>query len=283
MNRGKRVLFLDLKDEKGKEELRGLIRGTDVFLHNWDLGPLGFGPAEVLALNPRAVVGSVTGFDAGTPDAGRPALDMLAQAASGLMALTGPAGGDPVRCGVPVSDLAAGLYAAIGILAALEERHRSGKGRIVETSLMASSLGLLTYQASRWFMTGREPERLGNAHATIVPYDSYATADGSVVIAVANDPAFLRLCEALERPDLASDPRFATNPLRVEHRGILEPELAKAVRLLPTSEMESRCRRLEVPCGPVRSVSQALAGLSELPFPLRFPGGRTMNPAWPAS
>ena len=148
---------------------------------------------------------------------------------------------------------------------------------------MAASLGLLTYQASRWFRTGEEPRRLGNAHASIVPYDSYATSDGAVVVAVVNDAAYLRLCEALERPDLGSDSRFATNPLRVEHRRLLEPELARSVRGFRTEELETRCRRLSVPCGPVRSVPEALAGLKELPFPLRFPDPRTMIGAWPAS
>ncbi len=268
-NRGKASVFLDLKSPAGKADLTSRIRGADVLVHNWapgSLEALGFGPEACLALNPRLVYCAVSGFDADP----RPALDLLAQAASGLMALTGPAGGDPVRAGVPISDLAAGLYAAVGILAALQARQATGKGQVVRTSLMSSSLALLSYQATRFAETGKEPKRLGNAHPSIVPYDGYRTSDGFVVLMAANDAQFRSLAGVLGHPEWTSDPRFVTNALRCEHRKVLEPALAKACLRFKMSELEALCLKASVPCGPVRTVGEALGGLKTAPFPVRI-------------
>lgn len=253
-NRGKRSIVLDLKRPEGMEALRRLLREADVYLRNWE-APLS--DEEARSLNPRLVVCAIDGLGDGAP-----ALDMVAQAASGIMALTGPAGGGPVRCGIPVSDLAAGLHAAIGILAALEERRRTGKGSSVPVSLLASSRSLLGYQAERFFMTGETPSRLGNAHPSIVPYDVYPAADGALVIASAGDAHFRSLCGALGLPD---DPRFRTNPGRVRHRAEVDGMIRAAASRLPTAELERRCCEAGVPCGPVTSVPEALAGAAEPP------------------
>lgn len=268
LNRGKRSIAVDLKTPGGKEVVARLVKASDVLLHNWAADAIaraGLGEAEARALNPRLVYAAVSGF--GTDDP-RPALDMNAQAASGIMSLTGTAGGEGVRCGVPVSDLVAGLYAAIGILASLQGRERTGKGAGIQTSLLEASASLLTYQASRYFMTGEVPGRRGNAHPSIVPYDGYRTADGAVVIAVANDAAWSRLATVLGLP---ADPRFADNPGRVRHRTELEPLLAARIATWRTADLVARCRGARVPCDEAASLDRVVADNPDLVSTLHHP------------
>ena len=181
LNRNKESITLNLKDERAKDVLRRLIERSDVFLHNSLPGPmerLGFSYEEVRKVNPRIIYCAISSFGQSGPDRDKPSLDMMAQALSGIMFLAGEPDGAPMRSGAAVSDISAGMFAAYAIVAALLHRERTGEGQMVDTSLIESSVALLTYQASRFFVTGQNPARLGNAHPSIVPYDSYRTSDG---------------------------------------------------------------------------------------------------------
>jgi len=262
LNRNKESITLDLKDERAKDVLRSLIERSDVFLHNSLPGPmerLGFSYEEVRKVNPRIIYCAISSFGQSGPDRDKPSLDMMAQALSGIMFLAGEPEGAPMRSVAPVSDISAGMFAAYAIVAALLHRERTGEGQMVDTSLIESSVALLTYQASRFFVTGENPARLGNAHPSIVPYDSYRTSDGWLTIAVMNQPQWERFCLALDLGDLPEDPRFLDNAARVTHREELQELVKKCFALLTTAEAVRRLSEKGVPCAEVRDLAAVFA------------------------
>jgi formyl-CoA transferase/CoA:oxalate CoA-transferase len=262
VNRNKRSLAVDLKSPAGLDAVRQLARRADVVVENFRPGTaarLGLGYDELSRDNPALVYASISGYGQTGPDAQRPGYDAIAQARSGIMSVTGEADGPPVRVGVSSADLVAGMWATIGILAALHERGRTGQGQWVDISLLDGSVSWLTYVSSGYFASGDVPRRYGSAHPTIAPYQAFGTADGFVMIAVGNDGLWRRFAAALERPDLLADERFTTNPGRVEHRDILVPLLEEVLRTRGTQEWVTILDAAGVPVGPIQTVDQALA------------------------
>jgi len=262
LNRNKDSVTLNLKHERAKEILRELITRSDVFVHNSVPEPmerLGFSYEDVRRVNPKIVYCAISGFGQSGPDRDKPCLDMMAQALSGLMFLTGEPEGSPMRSGAAVSDIAAGMFGAYGIVAALLHRERSGEGQMVDISLLEASVSLLTYQANRYFVTGENPARLGNAHPSIVPYDCYRTADGWVTIAIMNQPMWERFCTALDLEGLPRDPRFLTNADRVSNRDALNQVLFDRLGRVSTAELVARLEEVAVPCAEVRDLHAVFA------------------------
>lgn len=261
-NRNKESLTLDLKSAAGRAVLRDLARRADVLVENFKVGALeamGLGYASLRAENPALIYCAITGYGQDGPYADRPGYDTVIQAQGGLMSVTGPADGEPYKVGVAVVDLAAGLYAATSILAALHHRGRSGEGQYIDIALLDVQLSCLANVGSAHLVSGRAPRRYGNAHATIVPYQPFAAADGSLMLAVGNDGQFARLCAALGRPEWAVDPRFAANPARVAHRDELVALLAGIIATRPVAAWVELLLAAGVPCGPVNDVPAALA------------------------
>jgi crotonobetainyl-CoA:carnitine CoA-transferase CaiB-like acyl-CoA transferase len=261
-NRNKRSIEADLKDPADLEVVHGLARGADVLVENFALGTLealGLGYERLRRENPGVVFCSITGYGSEGLDAGRPGYDFAVQARAGWMAVTGEPAGEPHKVGFALVDVLTGQNAAIAILAALRERERSGQGQRVEVALMDSAVAGLINVAQAALVTGHEPTRYGNAHPTIVPYQTFEAADRPLVIAVGNDGQWRRLCAALGRTDLAADPRFATNPERVENRGALVALLEGIIHTRTAAEWLHLLDRADVPCAPVQGVGEALA------------------------
>ena len=262
VNRNKRSVAADLKTEAGQALVRRLARDADVVVENYAPGTLdgwGLGYEALSELNPRLVFCSITGYGSDGPDAGLPGYDFAVQARAGWMSITGEAEGAPMKVGVALVDVLTGQNAAIAILAALRERDASGRGQRVEVALFDSALAGLVNVAQAALVTGGEPRRWGNAHATIVPYQTFQAADRPFALAVGNDGQWRRLCGVLEADELAGDARFATNPGRVENRDALVPLLAERFRARTAAEWLARCEAAGVPCAPVQSVREALA------------------------
>ena len=264
VNRNKRSLRLDLKAPEGSEVLRRLLIEGDVLVENLRAGSLdrmGFGEATLHGLNPRLIHLAISGYGTTGPAAGRPGYDFVIQAVGGLMSITGERdadGGRPTKVGVAISDVVTGLYAAIGILAALIGRGESG-GQRVDVSLLGSTLAVLVNQAQNAFVTGRAPGRLGNAHPNIVPYETFATADGEVAVGVGSERQWPRFCEAIGASELATDPRFATNGDRVVHREALRPLIAERLATRSSAEWAALLDEADIPNGAVADVLEAFA------------------------
>jgi crotonobetainyl-CoA:carnitine CoA-transferase CaiB-like acyl-CoA transferase len=257
VNRGKRSCALDLSRPEGREIALELCAGADAVIENFKVGGaerLGVGFEQVRERNPRVVYCSITGFGSRREPVGRPGYDFVAQAESGLMSITGPERGPPYKVGVALVDVLAGLHAAAAVLAAL---HR-GTGARIEVPLLDSGLAGLVNVAQNALVTGSEPERHGNAHPNIVPYQDFETGSGRIAIAAGNDGLFRALCGVIGRADLAGDGRFATNAARVEHRRELIPELQARLRERSAEEWVSALDAAGVPVGKVRSVPDAL-------------------------
>jgi crotonobetainyl-CoA:carnitine CoA-transferase CaiB-like acyl-CoA transferase len=258
-NAGKRSLAVDLGDERGREILLRLVDRADVFLQSLRPGAAerhGLGAAELRGRNPRLVYCSIGAFGARGPLSGQPAYDPLVQAASGIMSVTGEAGGPPVRVGVSLVDLGTGVWAALGVLAALYERERSGAGRTLEVSLYETAISLLAYQLVGYLGTGVVPGREGSAFAQIAPYQVFPARDGELMIVAGNDKLFGALCAVLGVPELASDPRFLTNPDRVENRAELVALLEKRTAERESAELLEALVGAGVPASPVRDVGE---------------------------
>lgn len=261
VNRGKRSLAVDVKDPDGRAAVQELCARSDVVIQNFRPGVaerLGLGFADVSERNPAVVYCSISGFGPEHTPADRPAFDVLVQAESGLMGITGEPDGPPSKVGVAMTDVLSGLNAAVAILGALLRARTTGRGEHVEVSLINSALSGLVNIAQQALVTGAEPPRMGNAHSTVVPYQVFGTADADIVVAAGNDALFQRLCGVLERPDLAEDPRFAGNPDRIRNREALIPELEAELGARPAAEWLKLLTAAGVPAGQVRGPLDAV-------------------------
>jgi formyl-CoA transferase/CoA:oxalate CoA-transferase len=259
-NAGKRSLAVELGDERGREIVLRLVDGADVFLQSLRPGAAerhGLGAAELRARNPRLVHCSIGAFGAHGPLSGQPGYDPLLQAASGIMSVTGESGGPPARVGVSLIDLGTGVWAALGVLAALYERERTGAGRTLDLSLYETALSLLSYQLVGYLGTGFVPGREGSAFPQIAPYQVFPTRDGELMIVAANDKLFSALCDVLGVRELAGDPRFLTNPDRVANRPELVAFLAERTKQRETGELREALVAAGVPASPVHDVGEA--------------------------
>lgn len=263
VNRNKRALALDLAKPEGREVLLRLLESADVLIHNFKAGTLekwGLGYADVLAARfPRLVYCHITGFGPDGPLGGLPGYDAAVQAVSGLMSINGTPDSGPVRMGTPIVDLGTGLNAVIGILLALHDRNRTGKGQAVDVSLYDCAVSLLHPHAANYLMSGKPPRRIGNAHPNISPYDSYKTGTTPIFLAVGNDRQFERLCTELGAPALAKEPRFRTNADRVVNRDALKVELEALLANHDGARLADRLLRIGVPVGAVLDVPDVLS------------------------
>lgn len=260
-NRNKRGIVLDLGTAEGRETARELGMRSHVVVENFRLGTMekwGLGYEALSAENPGLVYCSISGYGRTGPDAHLPGYDYVVQGAGGIMSVTGEPGGPPAKVGVAIVDLTAGMFACSAILAALRVRDLTGRGQRIDISLLDSHLAWLANVGSNYLISGEVPARYGNGHANIVPYQTFATSDGWVVLATGNDRQWQRFCLAIERPDLLADPRFATNHARVEHRGTLVPMLEAIFRTRTTDEWVALCAGADVPAGPVNTADHAL-------------------------
>ncbi|UDM15677.1 CaiB/BaiF CoA-transferase family protein [Vogesella sp. XCS3] len=262
-NRGKQSLTVDITQPAGQEIVRQLAAQADVLLENYKVGGLkkyGLDYDSLRAINPRLVYCAITGFGQTGPYAQLPGYDYIVQGMSGLMSITGPADGEPHKVGVAVTDLFTGLYAANAIQAALLARYRTGEGQYIDMALFDCSLAMLANVNMNWLVGGEVPPRLGNAHPNIVPYQVFRTAgDSHFILACGNDKQFRTVCELIGRPELAADPRFATNPQRVHYRDQLVPQLSQAFLARGRDEWLKLLDAAGVPCGPINTVDEAFA------------------------
>ena len=261
-NRGKRSMPVDLATAEGQASVRRLVADADVLIENFKVGALaryGLDAAAMRAINPRLVYCSITGFGQTGPYAERAGYDFMIQAMGGLMSITGDPDGPPQKVGVAVADLFTGVYAATAILAALQQRARTGEGALVDMALLDTQVAVLGNQALNWMTSGVTPEPVGNGHVNLAPYQSFATCDGDVIIAVGNDRQFGRLCRILQRPDLAADPRFATNPARVVNRNALIPKLSALLQPWSSADLLTALEAEGVPAGPVNRIDGVFA------------------------
>jgi crotonobetainyl-CoA:carnitine CoA-transferase CaiB-like acyl-CoA transferase len=259
VNRNKSSRVIDLGTDDGRREARAFVESCDVLVENFRSGTMesfGLGYEQLSGSNPGLVYCSLTGFGSGA-GAGLPGYDLVVQAVGGLMSVTGDPASGPTKAGVAVVDVVTGLHAAIGILAAIRHRDRTGHGQKVEVNLLSSLLSALTNQSSAYVAAGAVPGLMGNRHPSIAPYEVLPTADRPLAVAAANDTLFVRLAEGIGRPDLASDPRFVTNALRVEHREVLVAELERTFRTRAADHWFAVLSDLGIPNGPINDLGQA--------------------------
>lgn len=261
INRNKESVTLDYKPAAGRAVLEKLIAQADVMVENFRPGTLeraGFGWEAMHQRFPRLVYASIAGYGQTGPRKDEAGYDAVMQAEGGLMSVTGDADRPGYRLGVAITDMVAGLYCAQGITAALLARERSGHGQRVDIGMLDTTAALLTYQAANWFATGKTPQRQGNRHATIAPYETFTTADGEMVIAVGNDEIWKRFCPAAGLPELAGDPRFATNKDRMANYEAMRPPIDRVFRTATSAEWIARLNAAGVPNGAVRDIGQML-------------------------
>jgi len=262
LNRGKESIALDLKREADRAVFEALLERADVLAENFRPGAmerLGYGWDALRARYPRLIYAAVSGFGHTGPYAERPAYDVIVQAMGGIMSLTGWPGGPPTRVGTSIGDIAAGLFTAVGIGAALHQRAATGVGAKLDVAMLDAQVAILENAIARHQATGEVPGRLGSRHPSIAPFAAFAAADGALVIAAGTDALFGALCRAVERPALAADPRFASNEARVRNVDALHAELESALAARPVAEWLARLQAAEIPCGPIQDVAQVLA------------------------
>jgi crotonobetainyl-CoA:carnitine CoA-transferase CaiB-like acyl-CoA transferase len=262
VNRGKRSVAIDLNQPAGRQVVDELIARCDVLLENFlphTAATFGLTAERLAQLNPELVVCSISGFGRTGPCRDVPGYDFVIQALSGLMSITGEPDGEPMKVGVAIADVLTGLYAAVSVLAGLVRRHRLRRGCHFDLALLDCTVASLVNVVQGHLITGRSPERYGNAHPHIVPYQCFRTADGYLVLAVGNDRQWQRFCRAVDRDDWAGDPSYATNPARVEHREQLVAEIAPLMAARPTAEWIDRLSEHEVPHAPVLGLSEVVA------------------------
>ena len=292
-NRNKKSVTLDISTPEGQRIVRELASRSDIVLENFKAGGLaayGLDYESLRAINPRLIYCSITGFGQTGPYAARAGYDFLIQGMGGLMSITGRGanepGAGPQKAGVAVADILTGLYAAVGVLAALRHRDATGIGQYIDVALLDVQVACLANQALNYLNGGGVPERLGNAHPNIVPYQDFPTSDGYMIIAVGNDAQFARLCAVAGLSELAADPRFSSNKGRVENRVALIERLCAATRLRPTAQWIAELERVGVPCGPINTIDavfsdpqvQARGMRVELPHPVAGEVSLVANP-----
>ena len=265
-NRNKRSVAIDIAQLEGQALIRQMALQSDVLVENFKVGGLaqyGLDYASLKALNPRLIYCSVTGFGQDGPYAPRAGYDLMIQAMSGMMSITGRAdeapGGGPLRVGVALTDLFTGVYACSGILAAIEVRHRTGEGQHIDMALLDVGMAILANQAAGFLNTGAVPQRMGNSHPSLAPYQDFPTADGAMLLAIGNDGQFARFCQAAGHPEWATDARYASNTLRVQHRSALIPAMEAATRTRSTAAWIALLEDKAVPCGAINDIGQAFA------------------------
>ncbi len=260
-NRNKQSVAVDLSTDAGQEMIRQLAARADVVVENYKPGGLrkyGLDHETLCAAHPGLVYCSISGFGQTGPNRDQPGYDLMAQGYGGIMSLTGAPDGPPMKVGVGIADVMCGMYAAVGILAALRHRDATGEGQHIDLSLVDAQMAWLINEGTNYLTSGKEPVRRGNAHPNIVPYDAFACSDGHILIAVGNDAQFARFCDVLGLGQLAEDDRFKTNVARIENRDTLIPLLSPAVAALSTAEVLDRLHSVKVPAGPIHTVAQAL-------------------------
>jgi formyl-CoA transferase len=265
-NRNKRAITLDMAQAEGQALILKMAAQSDVLVENFKVGGLkqyGLDYESLKAVNPRLIYCSVTGFGQDGPYAERAGYDLMIQAMSGLMSITGHAdgepGGGPMRMGVALIDVLTGIYACSAILAAIEVRHRTGEGQHIDMALLDVGMAVLANQAAGFLNTGKVPQRQGNTHPSLAPYQTFETLDGSMLLAVGNDGQFARFCEAAGHTEWAQDARFASNTLRVKNRESLIPMLQEVTRTRSTAQWIALLENKAVPCGPINDMAQAFA------------------------
>ncbi|MCW2244013.1 CaiB/BaiF CoA transferase family protein [Azospirillum canadense] len=265
-NRGKRSITIDFEQPEGQALVRKLAAEVDVVIENFKVGGLvkyGLDYESLKAINPGLVYCSITGFGQDGPYAKRAGYDFMIQGMGGLMSITGQpdqeAGGGPVKVGVAVTDVFTGLYATVGVLGALAHRDRTGEGQWVNLALLDVQVAVLANQAMNYLVGGKAPQRLGNAHPNIVPYQAFATLDGHIILAVGNDGQFAKFCQVAGRPELAQDERYATNPARVAHRKELVAILEMLLEQRTSRDWLGALEEVGVPCGPINDIAQVFA------------------------
>jgi crotonobetainyl-CoA:carnitine CoA-transferase CaiB-like acyl-CoA transferase len=258
-NRGKRSIELDFESADGQRIVKKLTARSDVLIENFKVGGLakfGLDYASLSKVNPRLIYCSITGFGQTGPYAARAGYDLMAQGIGGIMELTGAPDGEPQRTGVPVADIFTGVYSAVGILAALAEREKTGRGCLVDTALVDSQVGVLANQALNFLVSGKVPKRIGNAHPNIVPYQVFPVADGHIIIATGNDNQFAKLCAVLGAPDIPKEPRYLVNSDRLQHRDELVARLSELTKRWSRADLLAKLEAVQVPAGPINPLDQ---------------------------
>jgi crotonobetainyl-CoA:carnitine CoA-transferase CaiB-like acyl-CoA transferase len=261
-NRGKRSIELDFESEEGRRIVRKLAARSDVLIENFKVGGLakfGLDYESLAPENPRLIYCSVTGFGQTGPYARRAGYDLMAQGIGGIMDVTGTADGEPLRVGIPVSDIFTGVYSAVGILAALARREQTGRGGYVDTALVDSTVGVLSNQALNYLVSGQIPQRIGNTHANIVPYQVFPVADGHIIIASGNDGQFVKVCGVLGAPEIAANPDYRNNESRLIHRAELIGKLCALTAKFPRDALLEKLEAAGVPAGPINNLEQVFA------------------------
>ncbi|HEV7714874.1 MAG TPA: CaiB/BaiF CoA-transferase family protein [Steroidobacteraceae bacterium] len=292
-NRGKHSVTLDISRPEGREIVERLVAQSDVLIENFKTGDLarkGLGYEQMRAINPRIIYCSITGFGQTGPRASQAGYDYLVQGMGGLMSITGipdgEPGASPLRVGVAVGDLSTGLYAAVGILAALHHRNVSGEGQYIDLALLDTVVGMMANQGQNYFVSGQVPQRTGAEHPNLAPYRTFATSDGHIIIAVGNDAQFRKLCAVLSLAALADDPRFLTNANRVQHRGELAETIEAKTRAWTLPNLVAALAKMDVPSGPINTLKEVFEDPQvrhhelkvELPHPLSGQVSTIRNP-----
>jgi len=274
ISRNKQSITLNLKHERSREVLRKLVERSDVLVENMRPGAmarLGFGYEQASALNPRLIYCSISGFGQTGPRAGQPAYDQVLQGMGGAMSLTGQVGGQPTKFGIPIADIAAGMFGAYAVSSALFAREKTGEGQWIDTSMLGGQVALLTFQAGRYFATGNAPGLAGNRHPSIAPYETFSASDGFVNVACGTERMWQAFCRALGLDDLLDDARYARNADRVSNREPLAERIESRMKALTVAEVVAILEGVEVPCGPVSTLADVFADPQTEHLGLRLP------------
>lgn len=261
LNRGKRSMTLNMKTEEGKEILKELVKKADVLVENFRGGTmekLGLGYDVLKEINPRLIYSACTGFGMTGPYKHDPAYDVIVQGMGGIMSITGMPGGEPTKCGVSIGDITAGIFSAVGVMIALYNREKTGKGQLVDVSMLDCQVAILENAIARYLDSGVSPKPIGNRHASITPFQALKTSDGWVIIAVGNDTLWQKFCDLIERPDLKADERFTTNPLRTQNVEVLSAELTKTFETKTMDEWLHILKEGGIPVGPINDVARVV-------------------------